>query len=59
MDWMIVASKLYAALKSVKLVHAPGCDANECAVCKQGYEACQEFSKLQEREQDSLAQKRY
>jgi len=50
-DWMIVASKLYGALKSVKIVHAPGCDASECAVCKQGYEACEAFTELQVREE--------
>lgn len=56
-DWMIVASKLYAALKSVQIVHTPGCDVVVCAACKQAYDAREIFLFLQKSEEDKLAQK--
>jgi hypothetical protein len=51
--WKKTAYALRNALRSIKLKHAPGCDASNCTVCAEGQRADSLYEAMAAMERDN------
>ncbi len=61
-EWKIIAARLFAAVRNLRMVHAMGCDILSCETCRHACDADRSYEDLRKREEgpfdeEPLAQK--
>ena len=57
-EWKIMAARLFAAVRNLRMVHAMGCDLLTCETCKHAYDADRSYQELWKREECPFAEEK-